>query len=148
MRPRKRILCINDDEQELSVLRIVLETNGYRVIPAASGEQAIGLFPENRIDLVLADYAMPQMDGDQLIERLKQMAPHIPMILLGVDLWPTHADALLLKRACPASELLDRIKVRSARRRGPRQGWKLEAGVRIAPAAAPGYIHGSPSTLA
>jgi len=35
------------------------------------------------VDLVLADYAMPQMNGSQLIDRLKQIAGHVPMILLG-----------------------------------------------------------------
>jgi DNA-binding response OmpR family regulator len=69
---------------------------------------------------------MPQMNGDQLVKRLKQIAAHIPMILLG----DPHkmgdslhgADALLAKKNCSPQELLERIKVMSARKRGPRKG--------------------------
>jgi CheY-like chemotaxis protein len=126
MRPKKVILCVDDNEQELSVLTFMLSTNGYRVLSAANGQEAIGMFAETPVDLVLTDFAMPQMDGVQLVERLKQMAPHIPMILLGdpqkmgSDVHP--ADLLLLKKNSTAVDLLDKIKVMSARKRGPRKG--------------------------
>ena len=67
MRPKKVILCVDDNEQDLSVLKFMLATNGYRVLSATNGQEAIALFAENQVDLVLADYAMPQMDGDQLV---------------------------------------------------------------------------------
>lgn len=126
MRPKKIILCVNNNENELSVLKFMLETNGYRVISAANGQEAIDIFAETNIDLVLADFAMPQMNGSQLVERLKQLAAHVPMILL-VDpqkmAGEMHsADALLAKKACSPLELLDRIKTMSARKRGPRKG--------------------------
>jgi CheY-like chemotaxis protein len=124
MRPKKVILCVDDNEQELSVLKFMLATNGYRVVAATSGQEAIGLFAEMPIDLVLADSAMPQMNGSQLVERLKQIASHVPMILLGDPqkmAGEMHsADALLAKKNCSPQELLERIKVMSARKRGPR----------------------------
>jgi two-component system response regulator CpxR len=126
MRPKKVILCVDDNEQELSVLAFMLTTNGYRVLSARSGQEAIGIFSETPVDLVLSDFAMPQMSGDQLVGRLKQMAAHVPMILLGDpqkmggDLHA--ADALLAKKNCSAQELLERIKTMSARKRGPRKG--------------------------
>ena len=83
MRPKKIILCVDDNEQELSVLKFMLATNGYRVISACNGQDAISVFAETPVDLVLADFAMPQMNGCQLVERLKQIAAHVPMILLG-----------------------------------------------------------------
>jgi two-component system, OmpR family, response regulator CpxR len=132
MRPKKVILCVDDNEQELSVLKFMLATNGYRVISASNGQEAIGVFSENAVDLVLADFAMPQMNGNQLVDRLKQIASHIPMILLGDPQkmgGDIHAaDALLAKKNCTAQELLERIKVMSARKRGPRKG-----SVRMAP---------------
>jgi CheY-like chemotaxis protein len=79
---------------------------------------------------------MPQMNGNQLVDRLKQLAPHIPMILLGdpqkmgSDLHA--ADVLLAKKNCSAQELLERIKVMSARKRGPRKG-----SVRVSTMASP-----------
>src|ERR1700722_9831307 len=83
MRPKKIILCVDDNEQELSVTKFLLFTNGYKVFAAINAQEALGIFAEQQIDLVLADHTMPQMTGGQLINRLKQIAPHIPMILLG-----------------------------------------------------------------
>jgi two-component system, OmpR family, response regulator CpxR len=126
MRPKKVILCVDDNEQDLSILRFMLTTNGYRVVTATSGLDAISIFTETAVDLVLADFGMPEMNGSQLIERLKQIASHIPMILLGDPqrmAGEIHsADALLAKKCCSPVELLDRIKVLSARKRGPRKG--------------------------
>jgi len=126
MRPKKIILCVDDNEQELSVLKFMLTTNGYRVVSASNGQEAIGVFAETPVDLVLADFAMPQMNGCQLVDRLKQIASHVPMILLGDPqrmAGEMHAaDALLAKKNCSPQELLERIKVMSARKRGPRKG--------------------------
>jgi CheY-like chemotaxis protein len=133
MRPKKIILCVDDNEQELSVLKFMLATNGYRVESATCGQDAIGIFSEIQVDLVLADFAMPQMNGSQLVDRLKQIAGHVPMILLGDPQRMSGemhaADALLAKKNCSPQELLERIKVMSARKRGPRKG-----SVRMAPA--------------
>jgi two-component system, OmpR family, response regulator CpxR len=126
MRPKKVILCVDDNEQELSVLKFMLMTNGYRVVSASTGQEALGIFAETQVDLVLTDFAMPQMNGNQLVDRLKQMAAHVPMILLGDPQrmgGEMHAaDALLAKKNCSAQELLERIKIMSARKRGPRKG--------------------------
>ncbi len=126
MRPKKIILCVDDNEQELSVLKFMLATNGYRVVSAANGQDAIGIFTETPVDLVLADYGLPQMNGSQLVGRLKEIAAHVPMILLGDPqrmAGEMHAaDALLAKKNCTPQELLERIKVMSARKRGPRKG--------------------------
>lgn len=108
-------------------MTFMLSTNGYRVLSATSGQDAISLFAETPVvDLVLADHAMPQMNGNQLVNRLKQIASHVPMILLGdpqamggqIHL----ADAMLAKKQCSTQELLERIKIMSARKRGPRKG--------------------------
>lgn len=84
MRPKKVLLCVDDNEQELSVTKFMLETNGYRVLAAANGQEAIAIFATApQIDLVLADTTMPQMSGGQLVERLKRMRSYVPMMLLG-----------------------------------------------------------------
>src|ERR1700728_3148466 len=84
MRPKKVILCVDDNEQELSVLKFTLETNGYRVLSALNGQEAIAIFATvPQVDLVLSDTNMPHMTGCQLAERLKRMASHVPMILLS-----------------------------------------------------------------
>jgi two-component system, OmpR family, response regulator CpxR len=127
MRPKKVILCVDDNEQELSVLRFTLATNGYRVLAASNGQEAIAVFSTApQIDLVLADTNLPQMSGVQLAERLKRMRSHVPMLLLsngpagGSEIHV--ADAVVARKNCSSQELLERVKVMSARKRGPRKG--------------------------
>ena len=127
MRPKKVILCVDDNEQELSVTKFMLETNGYRVLAAANGQEAIAIFAATpQIDLVVSDTTMPQMSGGQLVERLKRMRSHVPMMLLGDGQTASAeihlADAMIARKTCSTLELLERIKVMSARKRGPRKG--------------------------
>jgi len=107
-------------------MSFMLTTNGYRVISATSGQEAIAAFGGTAVDLVLADFAMPQMNGAQLVGRLKRLAAHVPMILMGDPQSANGemhiADAFLAKKNCTPHELLEKIKVMSARKRGPRKG--------------------------
>ena len=140
MRPKKIILCVDDNELELSVLKFMLSTNGYRVLSATTGQEAVAIFSETQVDLVLADFAMPQMNGSQLVERLKQIASHVPMILLGdpqkMEAELHRADAMLAKKNCSPQELLERIKIMSARKRGPRKGSvRIQTGLELAQAS-------------
>jgi len=125
MRPKKTILCVDDNEQTLSVRKFLLETRGYRVYTAINGHDAITLFSSTQIDLVLTDLGLPQMDGNALIGHLKEISPEIPMILTSDTVRAgerTHrADAFLAKGCCTPAELIERIRVMSARKRGPRK---------------------------
>lgn len=125
MRPKKVILCVDDNEQALAVRKFLLETRGYRVIAASDGAAAIEILQEGGIDLVLGDLVMPQMDGNEMIGRMKQIAPEIPMMLISGTVKSferaNRADAFLPKGACSPVELLERIRVMIARKRGPRK---------------------------
>jgi two-component system, OmpR family, response regulator CpxR len=125
MRPKKTILCVDDNEQTLSVRKFLLETRGYRVYTAINGHDAIALFSTTQIDLVLTDLGLPQMDGNALIGHLKEISPDIPMILTSETVRAgerSHrADAFLAKGCCSPADLIERIRVMSARKRGPRK---------------------------
>lgn len=127
MRPPKIILYVSASEQDLSTMKYMLWTNGYRVLTASTSQEAVAIFTENQVELVLADYAMPDMNGVELVNHLKQIDKHIPMVLLGdpkrISGEMHSADALLCKKSIHSSELLERIKVMSARKRGPRTGY-------------------------
>ena len=71
MKPKRTILCVDDNEQSLSHRKIVLETRGYRVASFKRGEDALERFLQGGVDLVIADMAMPGLDGPQLIARIK-----------------------------------------------------------------------------
>ena len=126
MRPKKVILCVNTNENELSVTKFMLTTNGYKVLSAANTEDTIATFGDSQIDLVLIDGSSPNLDGNLLIKKLKLLSGHVPMLMLGdpqkMDGQIHAADALVAKKACSPQELLERIKVMSARKRGPRKG--------------------------
>lgn len=125
MRPKKTILCVDDNEQGLAVRKFLLETRGYRVVSAASAHDAIEILRAGGIDLVLGDLIMPQMDGNQMVHRMKEIAPEVPMLLLSGTVKAfdraSYADAFLPKGACSPLELLERIRVMIARKRGPKK---------------------------
>jgi CheY-like chemotaxis protein len=122
---------VDDNEQSLSVRKFLLETRGYRVLTALDGETALELFREGGIDLVLSDLVMPRMDGNELVRRMKDIAPEVPAILMSGTVKAfdraNRADAFLPKGASSPSELLERIRMMVARKRGPK---KVRIGMR------------------
>jgi len=126
MRPKKVILCIDDNEQSLSIRKFMLETRGYRVLSAPSGREALDLFQQaGSVDLVITDLVMPEMDGAEVIRVLKELAPEVPMILISgkVKMYEkgTRADLFLPKGTYPAAELLDKIRTLLVKKRGPKK---------------------------
>ena len=67
----KRILLIDDDEDMLTMTGRWLEKGGYEVMKAASGKDALDLISSDRPDLVLLDYAMPEMDGPAVLAAIR-----------------------------------------------------------------------------
>jgi CheY-like chemotaxis protein len=125
MRPKKVILCVDDNDQALSVRKFVLETRGYRVLTASNAEEAIELYDCGRVDLVISDLVMPHCNGNDLIMQLKEIAPWVPAVLVSGSIKQfdptTRADAFLPKGACSPQELLERVRVLLVRKRGPRK---------------------------
>jgi CheY-like chemotaxis protein len=132
MRPKKTILCVDDNDQVLSVRKFLLETRGYRVLTALTAQEAMetaeGALP-GTIDLLLCDLVMPQMDGNELIRRIKQMHPALPALLISGTVASfdraAAADVFLPKGACSPSEMLERIRILCARKRGPKRAVPL-----------------------
>ena len=128
MRPRKTILCVEDNEQVLSVRKFLLETRGYRVLAMSSAAEAMEYLQQavpGSIDLLLSDLIMPQMDGNELVRRAKQIHPFLPALLVSGTVSSfdraAAADAFLPKGASTPAELLDRIRILVARKRGPKK---------------------------
>lgn len=123
MKPKRTILCVDDNEQSLSIRKVLLETRGYRVITCQSGDEALARFKKGGIDLVLADLIMPGLDGAKLIDEIKGLSPRTPAILLSgkVRIYDrdTQADVFLPKGMYAPAELLERIRLLLVRKRGP-----------------------------
>ena len=128
MRPKKTILCVDDNEQVLSVRTFLLETRGYRVIAVNTAQEALEVLERSlpgSLDLILCDLLMPQMDGNELVRRAKQVHQGLPaMIVSGtVNAFDRalHADVFLPKGASSPAEMIERIRVLVARKRGPKK---------------------------
>jgi CheY-like chemotaxis protein len=82
---RPVILCVDDEWNGLEGRRMLFEGRGYKVLVAASGEQALQLFASHPTDLVLLDYHMPKANGDVIAERMKASQPDVPIAMLSAD---------------------------------------------------------------
>jgi two-component system, OmpR family, response regulator CpxR len=125
MRPKKTILCVDHNDQALAVRKFMLITRGYRVRTAVSSHEALEIFRSGGIDLVLSDLLLPEMDGNEMVRRMKEISPEIPTILVSSTVKnferANRADAFLPKGACTPGEILERIRVMIARKRGPKK---------------------------
>jgi len=81
-KPKPCILAVDDDVQVLHLVRDTLETEGYRVITADSGEAAVAAFEQQLPDLVVLDIMMPKMDGFEVCRRLREWS-QVPIIMLS-----------------------------------------------------------------
>lgn len=79
----KRILVVDDHEDNIEVLRARLEARGYEVEGATNGQAALDVVGDFRPDLILLDVMMPDMDGMEVVRRLKadRNLPFIPVIM-------------------------------------------------------------------
>lgn len=79
---KKKILIVEDNEYVLGSIKALLSKEGYDVATATDGSAAIELFKKRQYDLVIADIKMPQMDGMELLQRLKSETPDISVIMM------------------------------------------------------------------
>jgi CheY-like chemotaxis protein len=128
MRPRKLILCVESNETALSVRKFLLVTRGYRVAECSSAAEALEYLQTasiGSIDLLMSDLLLPQMDGNELCRRARQLHPGLPTLLLSNTVTSfdraAAADAFLPKGACTPLEIIDRVRILVARKRGPKK---------------------------
>ena len=125
MRPKRTILCVDDNEQSLSIRKVMLETRGYRVIARTTGKEALETFKQGGIDLLLSDLVMPDMDGADLVGKIKDISPETPAILFSgkIKIYDKdmRADLFIPKGMYAPVELLERIRVLLIKKRGPKK---------------------------
>jgi two-component system, OmpR family, response regulator CpxR len=125
MRPKRTILCVDDNEQALSIRKLMLETRGYRVVACTNGLQALEAFKRGGVDLVLSDFQMPGLDGAGLVQKIKEISAATPTILFSGKIrayeHDTHADIFLPKGMYAPIELLERIRIMLVKKRGPKR---------------------------
>jgi CheY-like chemotaxis protein len=78
----KRILVVDDEPFVCDAVKMMLTFDGHRVETANSGKEALTLLEKEKFDLVITDYAMPVMKGDQLAAAIKSRAPNQPIVMI------------------------------------------------------------------
>ncbi|HEY8786102.1 MAG TPA: response regulator [Candidatus Limnocylindria bacterium] len=110
----KRVLVVDDDPDIRELLFTALEDEGFEVVPAGNGQEALAIIKTFRPDVIVLDLMMPVMDGWQFAQELRARDEDIPLVLLSAarDL-PTHAKALsaaeIIEKPFDLAELLPKI---------------------------------------
>lgn len=84
MNMKKTIMVVDDNPDIITIVKTILEGKGYQVLSAASGAQLLNLLESTKPDLIILDIMMPEMDGLEVLSRLKALTEtaSIPVILL------------------------------------------------------------------
>jgi len=77
------LLCVDDDSQKINTITAILRREGYDVITAPVGTEALKLFAEKHIDLAVVDHYMPGMSGDVLAAEMKRIKAAVPVVLFS-----------------------------------------------------------------
>lgn len=83
----KTILVVDDSGSFRTVVKLALQKAGYAVVEAADGLDALKRVAEHKVNLVVCDVNMPNMDGITFVKELKQQAAHrfLPVIMLTTE---------------------------------------------------------------
>lgn len=68
----KEVLIVDDEQEILDVIQLILDLRGYATLTAKSGLECLGILEEQRVDLILLDIMMPEMDGWQSVKAIKE----------------------------------------------------------------------------
>ncbi len=79
---KKMILVVDNGETIRETLVKILEREGYSVLTAQDGQEALDILKEQRINVILSDVCMPRMDGNKLLKQAKTILPDVEVILM------------------------------------------------------------------
>lgn len=111
-----KILVVDDDMLILRLYKEELEEEKYEVVTAGSGKKALELFEKENPDIVTLDILMPDIDGKNLLRKMKEQRPQTPVIMStaydyvdDIKVWTSDSDAYVVKSS-DLSELKSTIK--------------------------------------
>jgi CheY-like chemotaxis protein len=78
----KRILLVEDERAVREALRVLFTMDAHTVVEANNGAEALALFRNGRFDLVVTDFEMPFVKGDELAARIRRLSPQQPILML------------------------------------------------------------------
>ncbi len=118
---KKRILVVEDNEILLSTMQFVLNREGYDLLLAKSGKEALSIVMEEAIDLMITDLAIPFANGYEIIDRIRKsnINKQVPVIIISgyrddnsiVEGFEVGANDYIKKPISPL-ELISRVRLR------------------------------------
>jgi len=109
-----KILVVDDDPSIRTLYKEELEDEGYDVVVASSGDEAIRLFQDEKPDIVTLDILMPDMDGIQVLRKMKAINPRLPIIMSTAydyrDDFSIWASEAYVVKSADTTELKETIK--------------------------------------
>ncbi len=108
-----KILVVDDDAHILKLYKLELEEDGYEVITASNGQEAMELFESEEPNLVTLDILMPDIDGISLLRQMKEKKPRLPIIMSTAydyrDDFAVWASEAYLVKSADLSEMKEMI---------------------------------------
>ena len=91
---KRKVLVVDDNPDSVTIMRGILENRGYEVVAANTGSEALDLLRRETVDVVLLDVMMPEMNGMEVLQRIKEnvVTGGLPVILVTAK---THDEDLL-----------------------------------------------------
>src|SRR5437588_5368971 len=80
--PQRRILVVDDEPFVCDAVKMMLSFDGHVVETASSGSEALGMFEKGKFDIVITDFSMPVMKGDELAAEIKARVPGQPVVMI------------------------------------------------------------------
>ena len=127
-RPNARILLVGINTHGLSARRTILEEEGYTVVARPCPCKALESFGAEPFDILITDYRMPGMNGAQLIAKIREHRPDIPIVLIsgiaetiGLNESNTGADFVIQKGQHEVTMMLRAVERLLIRARAPRK---------------------------
>ncbi len=80
--PQRRILVVDDEPFVCDAVKMMLDFDGHIVETSNSAKEALAKFEQGKFDVVITDFAMPEMKGDELAAAIKARAPKQPVVMI------------------------------------------------------------------
>jgi len=78
----KRVLLVEDERSIRELVKTVLSADGHMVVETNNGVEGLSVFRKEPFDLIIIDFGIPFMQGDELAVRIKQLVPHQPILMM------------------------------------------------------------------
>lgn len=115
------VLLVEDEDLLREGIEEVLEFNGYRVMTASNGEQALECLEHNTVNLIITDLVMPTMNGVEFIGRVREKRPELPIVVasgspgavmkrLGIDTIHVPGATVSIMKPFKSNDLLALVK--------------------------------------